>query len=281
MQQITLKTITPLVLAGKLPLLTVKINGESKQFLFDNGAPTLILNSKYGNGGGTPVQAFTASGEQQNIQSSFISMFEWEDIRLENQMALIMDLSHFESDAEMEIHGIFGNSIMPSRDLLINYHNKQIGLLDFPENPSNLIDMIAPALIGKYITIPFQMTHHFPLVSLKMGKKFLSMAINMGACVNILNTSNIDYFQQQGSLINESSAIIRGMGTRKNVIAYPLRSAMLGADSEISIDDMLFAFDDIDIIGASVDGMLGYEMFMRISAIFRFNRRELMVSINN
>jgi len=195
MQQITLRVITPLVPAGKLPLLTVKINSESKQFLFDNGAPTLVLNSKYDNGSGTSVQAFTSSGEPQNIQSTFISLFEWEDIRLENQMALIMDLSHFEIDAETEIHGIVGSLIMTNRDLLINYTNKQFGLLDIPENPPDLINMLAPSLIGKCQTIPIQMVHHFPLIKLRMGEKILTMVINMGACVNILNTEHMDFFK--------------------------------------------------------------------------------------
>jgi hypothetical protein len=279
MQQIMLKTITPLVLAGKLPLLNVKINGENKRFLFDNGVPALILNSKYDNGGGTPLQVFTASGEPQNINSTFVSVFEWEDIRLENQMALIMDLSHFEGDAGMEIHGIAGNSIMAGRDLLVHYSNKQIGLLDIPENPPNLMDMLAPALLGKCQTVPFQMAHHFPLISLRIDKKPLTMAINMGACVNVLNTAHRDYFKQQGLLVNESPAVIRGLGTRKDASAYPLNSAVIGAEGEIPINNMMFAFDDIEMVGASIDGMLGYELFKRASAMIRFNRRELLINV--
>jgi hypothetical protein len=279
MQQITLKTVVPLVLAGKLPLIAVNVDGESKQFLLDNGAPTMILNSKYNSGDGTPLQAFTSSGEPQNIQSKFISVFEWEDIRLENQLALVMDLSHFENDADTVVHGIIGSSVMMNYDLFLNYRNKQVGLLNLPDSPANLMDMIAPALIGKHQTIPLQIAHHFPLIKLKIGDKILTMALNMGSCVNTLSQVHLDYFKQQGVLLGETPAVIRGMATKKTVTAYPLQSAIIGTDEDIPIDGMLFAFDDVEIPGAAIDGMLGYELFFRADAIIRFNRRELLFGL--
>ena len=279
MQQITLTGIAPLVLSGKLPLITAKINGESKQFLLDNGAPALVLNSKYDESEGTPVQAFTASGEPQNIKTAFIALFEWENIRLENQFALIMDLSHFEKDTGVPIHGIVGCSVMANYELLINYRDKKIGLLDLPENPPDLIDLIAPALIGQPKTLPIQMAHHFPLVLMRIDGKTLNMAVNMGSCVNTISKVFFKDLQSLGLLINETPSVIRGMGTRKDVAAYLLKSSIVGISDEFVIDDMLFAFDDIEIPGAAVDGTIGYEFFMRVAAIIRFNRREILLGI--
>ncbi|MCL2501406.1 MAG: retropepsin-like domain-containing protein [Defluviitaleaceae bacterium] len=279
MQQIMLKGITPLTLKAKLPLVTVTINGESKQFLLDNGAPALVLNSRYDNGGGTPLQAFTSAGEPQNIQSTFIALFEWEGIRLENELALIMDLSHYEEDTDTPIHGIMGYSAMMDRELLINYRDKKIGLLDIPENPPNLIEMIAPALIGKPRIFPIQMAHHFPLIPIRIGEHTLNMAINMGSCVNIIKKDYLEDFRLHGLLKDETPSVIRGLGTKKEAGAYPMKASLIGTAEEMYIDDMLFAFDDLEIPGMAVDGTLGYEFFKRAAVIIRFNRREMLVNI--
>lgn len=280
MQQIILNGIVPLVLTGKLPMVSVKINGEEKQFLLDNGVPTLVLNSRYENnsGGDTPVKAFSSSGEALNVKSTFVAVFECLDIRLENQLALVMDLSHFEKENDVPVHGIVGYSVMMNHELLINYRDNRLGLFLLPEDPPNLIELIAPSFIGGFHVLPIQMAHHFPLVSMKIGGKTVNMAVNMGSCVNILKKGYMKDFEPLGLLQNETPSIIRGLGTIKETPAYRIKSSLVGVPEEM---DMLFAFDDLDIPGAAVDGTLGYEFFKRVPAIIRFNRREMLIGTVN
>jgi len=276
MQTLTIPTPT-FEFAGKFPLVTAKIDGERKSFLLDNGVPTLVLNSIYDNGESTPAQVFTASGEQQNIQTKFITSFEWGDLRQENQLALIMDLSRYEKDANTTIHGIIGGAVLMNQDLLLNYPKKQAGLISLPDNPPHLMDTVAPGMIGEYKTIPFQMAHHLPIVPLKIGEKVLNMALYMGVCVNILNEAHREYIQQLGALTGETPAKLLGLTTEKQLTAYALPSAIVSPHENISMPFMKFAFDNIEIPGANIDGMLGYELFSKMATIIRFNGRELLL----
>jgi hypothetical protein len=244
----------------------------------DNGVPAMVLNSKYDMGEGTPVQAFTPSGEMKDMQSRFVTAFEWEDLRLENQLALIMDLSHLERNANTAIHGIIGGSTIQSHELLLNYRARQIGLLSLPDNPPNLMEMIAPSLIGEHTVIPFQMAHHFPVIPLKIDGKILNMGLFMGVGVNILNHKHKANFDRQGLLTNETTETLLGLVTDKQVAAYTLGSAVAGLTGDIPLNGMRFAFDTLEAPGTAIDGMLGYEFFSRVTVIIRFNRRELLVT---
>ena len=266
--------------AGSLPLVTAKVDGENKQFLLDNGIPSLVLNSKYDNSESTPLQAFSSSGEAQNIQSRFAAVFEWEDMQLENQLALMMDLSHYEKDANTTIHGIIGGSMLMTHDLLLDYRNKKVGLLNLPDNPPNLMETVAPSLIGKHYMIPLQMAHHLPVIPLKIGDKVLNMALNMGNRVNIISQAHRDYIQQLGVLHAEYPAKKLNLIKEEQVMAYSIESSIIGVSGDdIPLHSMKFAFDIIEIPGASVDGSLGYELFSGAAAIIRYNRRELLYGV--
>jgi len=273
MNQITLKTPS-FEFAGIWPLVTATVEGVSGNYLIDNGVPTLVLNSRYDHAQSMPAQAFSASGELQDIKTRLVSHFEFEDLRLGNQMALVMDLSHFEKETNTIIHGIIGASVLFSRDLLLNYSKKQVGALEL--DPPGLLESLARVLIGEYHTIPFQMANHLPVIPIRIGEKKLNMALYMGLAVNTINLAHKEYVQQSGLLSGAAPATIMGLSTVKNVTAYSMLSSVVGMGGDVPLGSMKFAFDDISMPGANIDGMLGYEFFAQRVSIARFNRRELV-----
>ena len=260
----------PFEFAGNLPLFTVKVNGESKQFILDSGAQTMVLNSKYEEDSGTSSPATVAGHVVASVQASFIPSFEWGGMQLSNQMAMVMDLSHLEKRLQTTVHGLIGCAQLANYDLLLDYRKRQVTLTDSYGE--------VPACMTGAVSLPFTVSQHIPVIPVKIEDKVFSLGLDTGAEGNVLGREHEEYCTKMGLVFDvtqDEVVRINNEDSEQETCFCSIKNIAIGQD--LTIDHMRFAFHDINIHGVKADGLMGYELFSRYKAMIRFTKRELLL----
>ena len=122
----------PIQRHGRLPIVTVTIDGQSCNMFFDTGAPGVILNSKYfdhnidgevmGSGGRGAVGTGSVSGMHH------VKSMDMGGVTLSETDIMTSDLSNLET-VGVAVHGILGQSYYKDFDVLFDFKRDEIVLL--------------------------------------------------------------------------------------------------------------------------------------------------------
>jgi hypothetical protein len=238
--------------AERIPLFKVRVNGNVQNFLLDSGSPYMVLNGKAGTGAET------------------VSAFEWGGLRLSNQLAMVADISHLGERLGLEIHGLIGCAQIMNYDLLLDYSEKYVSLYDSYGG--------TPDCMSGAKSIPFIMSNHIPVVSVRIGGKCFSMGLDTGASQNVLEKKHTDFLQGAGLLydtVRDDVVRFNAGDTERGACSCSIREVGIGDD--LIINDMRFYLHDIGIPHIKADGLLGYELFNKQRAFIRFAKRELLL----
>jgi hypothetical protein len=256
--------------AGKLPIFNVSLDGVYRKFVFDSGSPYMVLNSQYEDNGAASVMPSLNHNGVTNMRAKLIASFEWGTLRLVNQLAMISDISHLEECLNTTVHGLIGCAQFMNYDLLIDYNERRITLTDSYGKPPD--EMISA------IKIPFVMSNHVPVVSVKVGDRTLSLGLDTGASENAISKAYKDCLNELMLLYDFSQEGIFRFNTEDTeheaCLCY-VKNVVIG--DRLTIDGMRFAFHDINIPDVKAEGLLGYELFCRYKTLIRFVKRELLL----
>jgi hypothetical protein len=270
------KTITvPIQTASKIPTAQAIINGQKRTFYIDNGSPHLILNSKYfdesydGKISKSNVQGVNSSVSNMDIVQ--VEDFDFHGIKITGSNVLTMNLSHLEG-ADTEIHGLIGYEIYKDYDMLFNYSN-------------NTLTLIQPAETEKYLetnyrqsnkeVLPIEMSGHIPTVKAKIGDMALNLGIDCGAGSNLID---IQFAESLRKYISESEETdLRGAGETKKVESGQLQTLMVG---EKEFPNTFTVFNDMSHLNSNrktaLDGLIGYEILSKYKVLLRFQNKQLI-----
>jgi len=254
----------PFEFAGTAPIFTVMAEGESKQFILDTGSPYMVLNSRY--------EAGDTTGTNQ-VQTKFLHGFEWGGLRFNNQMAMLTDLSHLERYIGKAIHGLIGCAQLADYDLLLDYCNRQITLVDSYGE--------IPEFMSGAKHIPFTMSQHIPVIPVAIGKKNFSLGLDTGAEWNVLSKEHKGFCYTSGIASDTVyDTVLRAdvNDSEEGVCICSIKNIVIG--DAVTVDSMRFCFHDIGIPQIKADGLMGYELFKRHTALIRFAKRELIIKIS-
>ena len=245
----------------KMPIVEAKINGETQKFVLDSGAPMMVLNSKCGS---------NTSDSIVTNQAKIIASFAWGGLQLKNQMAMVADLSHLEQELKTPIHGLISSAQFMHYDLLLDYQNYQVTLVDSHGE--------TPACMKNAQVIPITMSHHIPVVPVAIGEKIFYLGLDTGAEWNILGKAHEAYCSQMGLMSDITLDTITRFDPKdseEQVRLCSLKDITIGQG--VRINHMRFAFHNVEIPGFKADGLMGYELFSRQCTLIRYASRELLL----
>lgn len=264
----------PFKQVGGLILVQAQLNGVKRNFLFDSGAPQLIINSRYLNKNKNKkmsnikgVGGAVADADIENMSVDFYG------IKLQNQDLLTMDLSHLEASLKTEdIYGLIGYQIIEKYDILFDYENQVLRLIQ----PAYFKEFKERELIGKKTdTVPFSMEKHLPLVEVAIGDKTYKLALDCGAERNLINLEHLTEISKH--VENLKNETLTGADKHKKEVQSGLLTIHLG-NSTFSNSETLFS--DITHLKKGyktrIDGLLGYPIFSKQLTLLSFNREELL-----
>ena len=260
----------PMEIRNGLIVVTAKLNGIERKFILDSGAPTLYLNSPY-----FSKDTITSMSTAQSVNSSIsgqdiihIDSFDFYGIKTQNKDFVMSDLSHLLKDEE--IYGLIGYQVIKDYDWLFDYANKTLTLI----KPDKTTDYISELQHTTY-EIPLQMTSetsHIPFVKGKIGTEEVSLGIDCGASVNLLDVTLLD--KLKNNLANITTTKLTGASKQEaNVQSATVKSLTIG---NALFENVSTVFNDMSHLNSrrenKIDGLIGYEIF---------SHQKVLVSVQN
>lgn len=261
-------------------LAQAQINGETKNFIIDSGAPNLILNSRHISSEKTkqPNEATTLSASQgvngsiSNLDMTPISTFDFYGMKIKNQDVLSMDLSHLEASLNTEIHGLIGYQVFKDYDLLFDYENKALVFIRPDHTPDYLKDRYSQSKITK---TSIELRGHIPYVQGRIGKQTLTLGIDNGAGENLLNESLWKVLKKQVKALE--TATLQGAGASKEVRRGHLKELIL---ANKRFQNIFTVFNDMSHLNIGtetpLDGLIGYEILSKQKTLLSFRNKTLL-----
>jgi hypothetical protein len=271
------KIITiPIKLVENLITVEAKVNGVSQTFIVDNGAPCLILNSKY-----TKTDTDSSkTGQAQGVNSSVsytkmipVEEFDFHGIKIKGKEVISMDISNLEEKCGIEIYGLIGYDVYNNYDLLFDYAH-------------NTLTLINPEVSNKYIEdtfrnsktheIPVEMKAHIAILRGIIGKQELNLGIDCGANSNLLSADLFDTFKKQLTKVGKID--VSGAGESKaDVKSGKVKNLIIGNKK---FQKILTVFNDMSHLNAGynlqLDGLTGYEILSKQKTLLSYQNKKLI-----
>ena len=237
-------------LMNNLIFVKAKVAKKEGLFMFDTGAYSVFLNEKFYPTEDSEYVATGINGEVE-IKGDFWTRVMFSGHKSKRVPAFILDFNFILDPTEDNFHGLIGYKFLRKYEVLIDYANQKINMLD-PKSK-------AVALLHQdCIEIPFEVIGHLPVVSINIGGQIYRMAIDTGSSVNIMDTYHEDVFRKE--LIREKTLNVtsNSEGLQISQINQIDQCNALGQ----YFDALPFISSDLSlfnkVLKKPIDGILGY-----------------------
>ncbi len=228
-------------------LVEAEINGMQGVFLFDTGAPTLIINSARQEGEEASMVSLSESYEAFAIR---VECFRWAGIKLKNLEALVLDMSHLETYYERDLMGVIGFRVFADRELLLDPANRQIYVSQVPDQPFS-------ELVRVEQMIPFSMQGHLPVLEVRWGDSTFRFGFDSGSSGNLIDTEVLRVLPDSG-FREVSKRNLHGFSSQpKSVSMVTLSMLEVGPVRDVEMEFLVVDFSQINESGLAIDGLLG------------------------
>jgi len=269
----------PIEMRGNLILVDVLLNGIPRKFIFDSGAPKVILNQKYMQPNDSTSNSMKISsskgvnGSVSGLDLMHMDELNFHGISMKDQKVVTLDLSNLEKDYEVEIYGLIGFEQIKDYDLLFNYGNQELILID--PNHFEIFEEVYFSNVQK-TSVSIKLEGHIPIVDISVNGMILSMGLDCGAELNLIDHDLYNDFIY--NLENISTDTLSGADRiRKEVIVGDVKQVQIGSNT---FEKMETVFSDISHINkgysVKIDGILGYPLFSKQPTLLSFSRKKLI-----
>ena len=184
---------------------------------------------------------------------------------------LTLDISHLEEELEAEIHGLIGYELFKDYDLLFDYEQKVLTLIE----PDKAESFLSQTSANKRFDIPFEQGGHIPILSAVVENDTLSLGLDCGAESNLLSSSIFDALKPQLDDITQDALI--GIGSEKNMVQKgSIKNMSIGG---VDFKSTRTVFSDISHLNEGyqlqLDGLIGYEILSRQKTLLSYARKML------
>lgn len=269
----------PFKKVGNLISVEGKLDGINRTFLFDNGAPVLILNSAHFVKDTINKKKLISSnakgvgGNITNMDIDIIKSFEFGGIKMEAQKVVSMDLSHLEKETKTTFYGLIGYQTFKDYDLLFDYRKNTITFIK-PESTKEFLEKNFKSKNRK--EVPIQMGSHLAVVDAFINGKKYSFGIDCGAESNLID------LRLKGELISNFRNIKTDSlsGANKEIV-----ETLTGKLNLIEIGGVKFkktetCFSDISHLNNNyelkLDGLLGYEILSKQPTLISYKNKKIV-----
>jgi len=228
-------------------LVEAEINGVQGVFLFDTGAPTLIVNSAKREGEEATMVSISESYEAYSIR---VDCFRWAGIQLRDIEALVLDMSHLEDYYDRELMGVIGFRVFADRELLLDASQQRIfvsQVKDFPFSDLARVDRI----------IPFSMQGHLPVLEVQLGDSTFRFGFDSGSSGNLIDPKVLEVVSDSGTREVRKRKLY-GFSTKPQFVPLvTLQSLEVGQVREESMEFLVVDFSQVIENEVLIDGLLG------------------------
>jgi hypothetical protein len=277
----TVSCVIPFTRVEKLILIKGKADSTEGNFIFDTGAPGLVLNVTYFRS--YPITG-TMDGEQKGIAGNAdfygkttVNNFKLGTFSYYKVDADFVNLGHLESKRGVKILGLLGVSMFTQCEVIIDYEKNEIHLHYISKKERNTYqhEMITNA--KNVVSSRFDLDENRILVKTSLAGKDLKFVVDFGSESNILDSrlpgKVLDSMEVTGRVL------LNGAGTKTlealsgTVMGFEV-AGMETAPLPVIVTDLRYTcFGD----GQCINGVLGYDFLSRYKLCFNFVKRMLYI----
>ncbi len=253
-----------------LILVTATVDGQPGTFIFDTGAPTLILNSRVFKGHPSEWTAEGVNG-QVHIQEKVIKRFEWGNISKRRFHAVVSDLTHLEKALRHPLMGLIGYEVIRSQEICLDYETQQI--IQYKTKMAGLHRYQKPREI-----LDFELFAHLPVITAEIDQHQLRLGLDTGTEANLLGTNPKAKLIRQ-NLNKTRTEELRGMNHRVDEIQATI--VRYTSIDQNTFENMKYIFTDLSHLQRNnqeaIDGLLGFPFFSACKISINYRKQKIYI----
>ncbi len=265
----------PLRRAGRLLLIEGQIDTLRGFFVFDTGAPYLVLNKTYFRNLKENQSVFASgiTGNTSTVESALIDELTFHSMTYRSVPADVIELGHIENARNVKILGLMGLSMFTDFEMELDLEKNVLTLNKLDKKGFSIVSGQNPARTDIEEKISYDGA--CLTVKAKTGGKNMRLCIDTGAEINAINTDSHPDIIKSVEITGRSK--LMGTGSASVEIFYGNMGELeIGSQILRNLGTVITQMDDLsDGYGRRIDGILGFEYFNR--GIVTINmKREVM-----
>ena len=261
----------PFTFHHAIPMVKVTVEGEERNFLFDSGAPMIMLNSEYYES--TIDSTMSVGGMGHGVVSNVgemgmhhVESLELGGISINDQDLMTTNLSNLSTKRE-KIYGLIGFSFFSQYDVLFDYVKKEIVFIN-PEKTDSYITE------HKYQAewIPIMLNQHVASVECYVDGLPLKMGIDCGAQTNLMGTDFLE--NRPWAVSGKRTNDLGGVGEGSSKVTMGKVTLYIG---DRKFKRQWTAFSDMTTIKGAlgVDGLIGFQVLYGKRTLISYKNQKM------
>jgi len=265
--------IIPLKRTGRLLLIEGEVDGKKGNFIFDTGAPYLVLNATYFREYDLRNELYASgiTGGQTAIMVTKVQKLAINKLWYDDVRADVAELGHIENARGTQILGLMGLNLFKSFIMEIDLSKGYLKLIKCDKKgETSLSDKTDYDVIHD---LSFYDNTIF--VKCEVAGKNLRFGIDTGAEINAVSSMSNKKVLETIKITGRSK--LMGTGSESVEILFgSMKELFIGNVSLKNMQTIITQLDDMgEAYGVAIDGMLGYEFFSRGKVIINIPKKEL------
>lgn len=264
----------PIKRAGNLIIVEARVDSVIGNFVLDTGAPHLVLNATYFRD--MPRIANQESGGVNGeVANSFVTEvqnFAILDLFYKRLKADVTDLSAIENGRNIKVLGLLGTRLFAKLAITVDIFNNMLYIHKL-DSDGNFNQTELP-FSKPFMKTGFKLMNDVIFLKTSINDNILWMAFDTGAETNLLDYRRSKKIIQNFEVLSASK--LTGVGGSKFEIIYAKLDQLTVGDNLFTKNKVvLTSLDNMGrAYGHSVDGILGYDFFMRGVFTINFVKKE-------
>lgn len=261
---------------GKLLLLKGAIKGDTGYFIFDTGAPGLVLNDQYFKNYYTdPTRQVTgANGQIHDARVCKVGQLQLGDVVFKIQKADVTNLRHIEKKRNVKILGLMGVNLFWGLELEIDLHQEELRIYKTDQQGQRLADTTSKLVSGQ-ITMPFKFRSSLIELQANINDHYYRIAFDSGSEILLFDKELVIRDNIETRLISLKS-LLGTDGLKPGIELRQIENIKIGL-SLFKITTMLIDFKNLRSHGLNVDGVIGYDLMTLGVVTINFRKRTLQI----
>ncbi|WP_417593311.1 aspartyl protease family protein [Owenweeksia hongkongensis] len=266
----------PLYKLNKLILIKGEVRGESGYFIFDTGAPGLVLNeAHFEDYQLDPTRKVTGvNGQLHDAHILYVRNLKLGKVAFKQQTADVIDLSHIEKKRNVKILGLLGVDLFRGVELEIDLH-KHILKIYKTDKEGNRLYANTPKYKSNLISMPFKYSGAFIELQAEINNKSYRIAFDTGSETLLLDKNLVVRDKIYTSLIS-SQPLLSTDGSKSGIEIRQLENIKIGLNLK-KVTTLTTDFNKLRSHGINVDGLIGYDLMASGIVTINFKNRILQI----
>jgi len=271
--------VVPIKRAGNLIIVEATVDSLEGNFVLDTGAPYLVLNETYFRDS-PKIDELDAEGINGPADGGFktvVHNFHILDLQFSRLTADVTDLSSIENGRNIKILGLLGTRLFSKFAVTVDLFRNVLYIQKLDKDGN--IPETERIYRDRFMVSPFKYTGDIIYMKGSVNNKTLCFVFDSGAETNLLDYDKVKKIIPDMEVINRST--VTGIGGSSFEVLYARFDQLIVGDRTYMQNRVLLT--NLDKMGKayghSVDGILGYDFFVRGIFTINFVKKEFEMYI--